>query len=87
VRFRFCSFSIFLALSLSGCGSMSKQEMTQKTANVSTKAELEKMLGKPGDFNKIGPMETWTYKASDGDVTFVIMGDKVTLQAAGGNKK
>jgi hypothetical protein len=34
-----------------------------------------------------GPVERWTYKASNGDVVFVIVGDTVTLQAAGGDKK
>jgi hypothetical protein len=47
-------------------------------------AELESRLGRPDDISKLGPMETWSYKASNGEVVFVIVGDSVTLQAAGG---
>ena len=34
----------------------------------------------------VGPVERWTYKASNGEVGFVIGGDTVTLQAAGGTR-
>jgi len=34
----------------------------------------------------VGPVERWTY-TSNGEVVFVIVGDTVTLQAAGGDKK
>jgi hypothetical protein len=32
-------------------------------------------------------VETWTYRASNGDVVFLIVGDTVTLQAAGGSER
>ena len=48
---------------------------------MTTKAELEQMLGPPDDRNKLGPIETWTYEVSDGKVTFLIAGDTVQLQA------
>lgn len=54
-----------------------------KARDVETRAQLEKALGKPDDISKLGPLETWTYRAKNGQVTFVIIGDKVTLQAAG----
>jgi len=73
-------------LSLAGCGSPSKLDISKKTVNIKTKAELENVLGKPDDFNKLGPIETWKYKASDGEVVFLVVGDKVKLQAAGGDK-
>ena len=38
---------------------------------------------KPTDLSKLGPLETWTYKASNGSVVFVVVGDTVTLQATG----
>lgn len=44
---------------------------------------LERALGKPTDLSKIGPLETWTYRASNGTVVFVVVGDTVTLQATG----
>lgn len=65
-----------------GC-SRSKEDLVEKSRNVSTRAELEQALGKPSDISKIGPVEQWTYKASNGTVVFLIVGDKVTLQTTG----
>jgi hypothetical protein len=70
-------------LSLAGCGPSTKEDMIAKARGVTTRAELEKALGKPSDISKLGPMETWTYKASNGQVVFVVIGDAVTLEAAG----
>ncbi|MGH7399255.1 MAG: hypothetical protein ACRELW_17145 [Candidatus Rokuibacteriota bacterium] len=67
---------------LAGC-SRSKEDLIQKSREVSTRAELERALGKPSDINKLGPVEQWTYEASNGTVVFLIVGDKVTLQATG----
>ena len=52
-----------------------------------TRAELESRVGRPDDIAKLGPMERWTYKTSNGEVVFVLVGDTVTLQAAGGSDK
>lgn len=68
---------------LAGC-SRSKEDLIQKSRGVSTRAELERALGKPSDIGKLGPVEHWTYKVSNGTVVFLIVGDKVTLQATGG---
>ena len=65
---------------LVGCG-RSKEDLIQKSRGVATRAELEQALGKPSDISKLGPVEQWTYKASNGNVVFVIVGDKVTMQA------
>ena len=70
-------------LALAGCGPSTKEDLVAKARGVTTRAELEKALGKPSDISKLGPMETWTYKASNGQVVFVIVGDVVTLEAAG----
>ena len=67
---------------LVGC-SRSKEDLVQKSRGVSTRGELEQALGKPSDISKLGPVEQWTYKASNGTVVFLIVGDKVTLQATG----
>ena len=72
-----------LAAGLAAGCSRSKEDLIEKARNVSTRAELEQALGKPSDIGKLGPMEQWTYKASNGTVVFVIVGDRVTLQAAG----
>jgi hypothetical protein len=72
-----------LAAALVGGCSRSKEDLVAKSRGASTRAELEQALGKPSDITKIGPVEQWTYKASNGSVVFLIVGDKVTLQAAG----
>jgi len=69
-------------LALAAC-SRTKEDVLKKAESVKTRAELESRVGRPDDIAKLGPMETWTYKASNGEVVFVIMGDAVTLQAAG----
>ena len=65
---------------LAGCG-RSKEDLVQRSRGVETRAELERALGRPSDISKLGPVEQWTYKASNGTVVFLIVGDKVTLQA------
>ena len=73
---------------LAACGGRTKEDdIIQKTRTVSTRAELEKALGTPADIDKLGPMERWTYKATNGEVVFIIIGDAVTLRAAGGGRK
>ena len=74
---------LLLVALLGGC-SRSKEDLVEKSRSASTRAELERALGKPSDIAKLGPVEQWTYKASNGTVVFLIVGDKVTLQAAGG---
>jgi hypothetical protein len=71
---------VIAASLLTGC-SRSKEDLVQKARGVSTRAELEQALGKPSQISKLGPVEHWTYKASNGSVVFLILGDKVTLQA------
>ncbi len=66
-----------------GC-SRSKEDLIEKSRGVGTRAELQQALGKPSDITKLGPVEQWTYNAANGTVVFLIVGDKVTLQAAGG---
>jgi len=69
------------ALVLLACGPPSKHDILSKAENVTTQAELEKALGSPSERSKLGPLETWTYQAKDGEVTFVITGGVVRLQA------
>jgi hypothetical protein len=67
---------------LAACG-RTKEDLVQMSRAAGTRAELERALGKPSDISKLGPVEQWTYKASNGTVVFLIVGDKVTLQATG----
>lgn len=80
-------FKILVLLStlglLAGCGDPSKQDIIDKTKNVETKTALESTLGKPDDISKFGPLEKWTYNASNGSVIFIITGDRVAMQATG----
>ncbi|WP_231712500.1 hypothetical protein [Vineibacter terrae] len=75
-------------LALAGCDSTpSKAEILKKGEGAKTKADLEKALGKPTGVDKVGPIEKWTYKASDGSVTYIIVADQVTLDMTGGSEK
>ncbi len=77
--FRALVFGISLVL-VASCGGSTKEDILAKTKNVSTKADLEKAVGRPNDIAKLGPMEKWTYTASNGQVVFLIVGDKVALE-------
>ncbi|PYM96434.1 MAG: hypothetical protein DME04_01955 [Candidatus Rokuibacteriota bacterium] len=74
-------------LGLVACGRGTKEDIVAKARDISRRADLERVLGKPDDITKLGPLETWRYKASNGEVIFLIVGDDVTLQAAGGGDK
>lgn len=83
-RLLVAALALFLVV---GC-SRSKEDIVGKAREVKTRADLERVLGKPSDISKLGPVERWIYKASNGEVVFVIVGDTVTLQATGsGDKK
>jgi hypothetical protein len=75
-----------VALLAGGCA-QSKEDMIRKAEGVSSKSELESRLGRPDDISKLGPMETWTYEASNGQVVFLIVGDTVTWPAAGAGER
>ena len=72
---------------VAACGEPSKGDILKKAEGVSEKARLEEILGRPDDVSKLGPIEQWTYKASDGTVVFIITGEEVTMQATGGPMK
>jgi len=78
--FRWIALTSILLLALA-CARETKHDLLKKAELVTTRAELEQRLGAPDDRNKLGPIETWTYQASDGKVTFLITGDTVQLQA------
>ncbi len=77
---------LMLPLALVACGPDSSEEVIKKAEKAGTKTELEKALGRPTEIGKLGPIEQWTYKTKDGQVTFTITGDKVAL-TTGGTKK
>ncbi|GAB4393520.1 MAG: hypothetical protein Tsb0032_13200 [Kiloniellaceae bacterium] len=68
-------------LLLAACFAPSKADLLKKAKGASTRAELEAALGEPSDVSKFGPIEKWSYKASDGTVVFVLAGDTITIEA------
>jgi len=75
--------ALALALLAVACGPKTKHDILSRAEKVETKSDLERTLGAPDEQDKLGPLEVWTYDASDGSVTFLITGEKVTLQATG----
>ena len=73
-------------LVLAACGDPTKEDLLAKAEGVQDKATLRAKLGAPQDIAKFGPLETWTYRAKNGEVVFLIAGDNVALQAAGSAK-
>ncbi|MEO3430187.1 hypothetical protein AAFN88_15100 [Pelagibius sp. CAU 1746] len=74
------TFALCALLLLAACFAPSKADLLKKAKGVSTRAELEEALGEPSDVSKLGPIEKWSYKASDGTVVFVLAGDTVTIE-------
>lgn len=79
--------AVALAVALTACGPSSKEDIVAKARDVKTRAELERILGKPDDVSKLGPLEKWTYRAKNGQVVFVLVGDAVTLEATAPSEK
>lgn len=76
------ALAMLLTLGLAGCGEPSKADLVEQAQDASSKAALRDALGNPDDISKLGPVEKWTYTASDGSVVFVITGDDIVVQAA-----
>jgi hypothetical protein len=74
-----------LGLVLAACGRRTKHDLVGKADGANTRAELERALGKPDRFESagVGPlrMETWVYRAADGEVLFVIAGDTIVSRS------
>lgn len=66
---------------LTACFAPSKADIIKKAAGATTRAQLEAALGEPSEVSKLGPIEKWTYVASDGAVVFVLAGDTITFEA------
>lgn len=81
MRFIRTTVALLSLLLLAACFAPSKADLLKKAKGVSSRADLEAALGEPSDVSKLGPIEKWTYKASDGSVVFVLAGDTVTIEA------
>jgi hypothetical protein len=78
------ALAIALLLGLAACGDPTVADIVKKSEKVATRADLEKALGKPQQLSKLGPVETWTYKAKDGELSFLVTGDTVQASAGSG---
>ena len=72
-----------LTVLLTACFHKTKDDLIHKAEGVETKQQLRKVLGDPDGVDKLGPIEKWTYKASDGTVIFPIIADKVGPSVTG----
>ena len=63
-----------------------KEDILKKSENAKTRQQLRAVIGDPDDASKVGPMETWTYQASNGSVTFTLAGDTVMLKTTVGKR-
>jgi hypothetical protein len=61
-----------------------KEDILEKSENAKTREQLRAVIGDPDDVSKVGPVETWTYQASNGNVTFTFAGKTVMLRTTGG---
>ncbi|TAK98488.1 MAG: hypothetical protein EPO08_18905 [Rhodospirillaceae bacterium] len=86
LQFRTLAATLLIVGLLTGCGDPTKEEILKKSEGADTKTLLEKALGRPDDIKKLGPLESWTYRAADGSVTFVIAGDQVTISTTDDKK-
>lgn len=68
------------AAALVGCGPPTQHDIVKKAEGIETKLALEETLGAPDEIDKLGPIEKWTYRASDGEMEFVITGDRIALE-------
>jgi hypothetical protein len=84
-KFRTAVLSAAFVAALAACGDPTKEDIIEDSRGIETKTALMDKLGQPDDISKVGPIERWTYNASNGSVIFVITGEKVALQATGGN--
>ena len=81
------SLLLAAAMAFAGCGPPTKHEIVKKAEGIETKQELEAALGAPDNIEKLGPIERWTYSASDGAVEYVITGDAVVLESTKDRKE
>ena len=61
-----------------------KEDILKKSENAKTREQLRAVIGDPDDVSKVGPIETWTYRTSNGSVTFTLAGNTVMLKTTGG---
>lgn len=76
-------FTLAACFLLGACGPPDSAELLRRADGITTKSALAAALGQPDEIGKLGPIETWTYRTSDGEVSFVLAGERVQLAAGG----
>jgi hypothetical protein len=73
------ALALMIALVLSACDPPPSTiaDIVRRAEMAGTRVELERALGKPHRLTRVGPAETWTYKATDGEISFLFVGDSV----------
>ena len=83
------ALGLAIAVALGGVGchrgpfAPSKADLLAKAQEAKDRASLEKALGRPDDVSKFGPIETWTYRAKDGELKFTVAGETIVLTRTG----
>lgn len=83
---KYFAAAILIAGLVAACGDPTKEDIVKRSEGIDSKQQLEKVLGRPDDIAKVGPIETWTYNAANGAVSFVIAGDRVTISTTSNEK-
>ncbi len=73
---------VVIAAVIVGCDDR-KEDILKKSENVKTRKQLRAAIGDPDNASIVGPIETWTYEASNGRVTFTFAGDTMMLKTTG----
>jgi hypothetical protein len=76
--------AILLGLMIFGLAACEKSstDILDKAKGISSAEALKEAIGDPDKIDKVGPVANWTYQTSDGEVTFTIVGDNVTVSTA-----
>lgn len=87
-----CAVGLLTLLAGCGAGSYTKEDMMTKLKDAKTGDDVRKALGKPDvyDFSEVpivGKTESMTYKGKDGDVTVIVLNNKVITKATERPKK
>lgn len=86
--------AVFLLALATGCGagSMSKEDMMTKLKDAQTGDDVRKALGKPDGYEAsevpiVGKTESLTYNGKDGNITVILLNNKVVTKATEKPKK
>lgn len=73
------ALAVLTALAIAACDEAPRTlgDIVRKAGTVETRADLERALGRPHKLTVYGTAETWTYKATDGEISFLVVGNRI----------